>query len=67
MINELPTNILTIKQQQEKTFNLKFNKAYNTDTKIVSLEINDIYLNKEEYDLNSNNENLEKINITINL
>ena len=67
LINELSTNTLTIEPQHTTTFNLRFSKIYNTDIKIANMQINGIYLNKEEYDLNPNNENLEKINITISL
>ena len=67
MINEIPDSMLTITPKSNTTINLKFNKIYNADVRITSMKINDIYLNKEEYDLNPNNENLEKINITINL
>ncbi len=67
MINEIPASMLTITPKSNTTINLKFNKIYNADVRITSMKINDIYLNKEEYDLNPNNENLEKINITINL
>ena len=67
LVNELTTGILTINPQYKTTFNLKFNKIYNANIKTENMQINDIYLDKEEYDLNPQDENLEKTNITIDL
>ncbi len=67
LINELATSLLTINSKYTKTFNLKFNKTYNTNIKITNMEINNIYLDKEKYDLNPNDEDLERVNITIDL
>ncbi len=67
LVNELTTSILTIEPKYTKTFNLKFNKNYNTDVKIKNIQINNIYLDKEKYDSNPNDENLGKTNITISL
>ena len=67
LINELATSILTIEPQYAKTFNLKFNKIYNEDIKVENMQINNIYLDKEKYDLNFNDETLERINVTIDL
>ena len=67
LVNELTTGILTINPQYKTTFNLKFNKIYNANIKTENMQINDIYLDKEKYDLNPQDENLEKTNITIDL
>ena len=67
LINEIPINTLTIAPQRTKTLNLKFNKTYNANTTIKNIQIKNIYLNKEKYDLNSNDESLEKLNISIDL
>ena len=67
LVNELATSILMINPKYTKTFNLKFNKTYNTNIKITNMKIDDIYLDKEKYDLNPNDVNLEKTNIAIDL
>jgi len=66
ILNELPTNYLTINSQYSRTFDLKFSKNYNASSQIRYMQIKDIYLNKEKYDLN-NNEEIEKVTIKIKL
>lgn len=67
LIHELPTNSFIINSQYQNTFNIKFNKIYNATTNIKYLQIKDIYLDKEQYDISTNKEDLTKTMIKIKL
>lgn len=64
-ISELPISSLTLDSQYRKTIDVKFNKIYMTDVKLEAMLINNIYLDKEQYD--TKQEGPEKTNIRINL
>ena len=65
VISELPVSSLTLESQYRKTMDIKFNKIYMTDAKLEAILMNNIYLDKVQYD--TKQENPEKTNIRINL
>ena len=67
VISELPISSLTLNAQYRKTINIKFNKIYMTSSQIEYMQIKDIYLNKEQYDANLGQENIETTTIQIQL
>jgi hypothetical protein len=56
---------LTLDSQYRKTINIKFNKIYMTRSELDAMQMANIYLNKQQYDIKQ--ENAEKITIKINL
>ncbi len=65
VISELPMSSLTLDSQYRKTINIKFNKIYMTRSELDAMQMANIYLNKQQYDIKQ--ENAEKITIKINL
>ncbi len=65
VISELPMSSLTLDPQYRKTINIKFNKIYMTRSELDAMQMANIYLNKQQYDIKQ--ENAEKITIKINL
>ena len=66
-VNEIPTSSLQFAPKEVKTISVKFNKVYNTNVKIKSMQINNIYLNKNQYDENLEQEKCDKTSINIQL
>lgn len=67
LIHEVAMSSLTINAKYTKTFKLKFNKMYYTNNQIKYMQLKDIYLDKEQYDINLNQENMETTTIKIKL
>lgn len=65
VISELPMSSLTLDPQYRKTINIKFNKIYMTRSELDAMQMANIYLNKQQYDIKQ--ENAEKITIRIDL
>lgn len=65
VISELPMSSLTLEPQYRKTINIKFNKIYMTRSELDAMQMANIYLNKQQYDIKQ--ENAEKITIRIDL
>lgn len=65
MISETPMSSLTLNPQYHKTIDVKFNKVYMTQNEIQSMQMTNVYLDKEQYD--TKQQNPEKITININL
>ncbi len=65
VISELPMSSLTLDPQYRKTINIKFNKIYMTRSELDAMQMTNIYLNKQQYDIKQ--ENAEKITIRIDL
>lgn len=65
VISELPVTSLTIEAGYKKTVNIKFSKNYITSSKIDTIQIKEIYLDKTQYDVSQ--ENAEKTTISINI
>lgn len=64
-ISELPTSNLTINPQYRKTMDVKFNKIYMTESKVQTMQMTNIYLDKDQYD--TKQENAEKITVKVEL
>lgn len=65
VISETPLSSLELNAQYKKTFHIKFNKSYITDSKLQEMQITNIYLDKTQYD--NKQENAEKTTISIKL
>ena len=66
LIHEVAMSSLTINAKYTKTFKLKFNKMYYTSGQIQYMQLEDIYLDKEQLDLNQTLE-VEKTTVKIKL
>lgn len=64
-ISELPMSSLTLNPQYRRTIDVKFNKMYMTESKIQTMQMNNIYLDKQQYD--TKQENAEKVTVEIAL
>jgi len=64
-ISELATSNLTLSPQYRKTMDIKFNKIYMTQSKVQTMQITNIYLDKNQYD--TKQENAEKITVKVEL
>ena len=65
VISEVPISSLTLNPQYRKTIDIKFNKIYMTESKVEAIQMENIYLDKEQYD--TNQENADTITIRIGL
>ena len=65
LIYELPSSALIINSKDKNTFELKFNKNYNTISNINTMEINNIQLEYEENMIKDENSKVTSIKINL--
>lgn len=66
-LNEIPVNRLSLESGYQKDIDIRFNKMYTLERKITKMKFKNIILDEETYEQNTNAENIEKVEITINI
>lgn len=65
VISEITMSNLTLNPQYRKNLDIKFNKIYMTESKAETMQMTEVYLDKEQYD--NSQESIDKTTIKIKL